>query len=223
MDSDNKITELNPSDSNPERLTKGKEIRKKHLINKLNYINFQDGTVLVNFKHLKYDHTISHRAKPQPCLGEELKCLWIKADDIPKPKLLSSYKFQEIVIPNGKKIILLKSSEIDIDDTGIRLVLPDMCWETSPRRMRRHFCKGIKVQLIQNSASFYGVLIDFSTASFRLEITANPPQTFQWIDPESPVDLIFSDDNGILYSGECRILKQTGGHKTRSYVLEPTR
>ena len=48
MDSDNKFTELNPSDSNPERLTNGKEIRKKHLINKLNYINFQDGTVLVN-------------------------------------------------------------------------------------------------------------------------------------------------------------------------------
>jgi len=221
MDSDNKFTELNPSDSKPERLTEGKEIRKKHLINKLNYINFQDGTVLVNFKHFKYDHTVSHRAKPQPCLGEELKCLWIDTDKIGRQ--LSSYKFQEVVIPNGKKIILVKSNEINIDDTGIRLVLPDTCWEISPRKMRRHSCKGIKVQLIQNSASFNGVLIDFSTASFRIEITANPPQTFQWIDPDIPVDLIFSDGNEILYSGECRILKQTGGHKTRSYVLEPAR
>jgi len=219
MDSDNKFGELNPSDSNPERLTKGKEIRKKHLINKLNYINFQDGTVLVNFKHLKYDHTVSYRAKPQPCLGEELKCLWIETDKISQQ--LSSYKFQEVVIPNGKKIILVKSNEINIDETGIRLVLPDTCWETSPRKMRRHSCKGVKVQLIQNSAAFFGVLVDFSTASFRVEISANPPQTFQWIDSEIPVDLTFSDDNGILYSGECRILKQTGGNKTRSYVLEP--
>jgi hypothetical protein len=221
MDSDNKSTELNPSDSNPERLTKGKEIRRKPLINKLNYINFQDGTVLVNFKHFKYDHTVSYRAKPQPCLGEELKCLWIETDKIGQQ--LSSYKFQEVVIPNGKKIILVKSNEINIDDTGIRLVLPDKCWEFSPRKMRRHSCKGIKVQLIQNSASFYGILIDFSTASFRVEITADPPQTFQWIDPDIPIDLIFSDDNGILYSGECRILKQTGGNKTRSYVLEPAK
>ncbi len=221
MDSDNKFAELNPSDPNPERDTKGKEIRKKHLINKLNYINFQGGTVLVNFKHVKYDHTVSHRANPQPCLGEELKCLWIEADNISQQ--LSSYKFQEIVIPNGKKIILLTSDEINIDDTGIRLVLPDTCRETSPRKMRRHYCKGVKVQLIQNSASFSGTLIDFSTASFRVEITANPPQTFQWIDPDVQVELIFSDDNGILYSGECRILKQTGGYKTRSYVLEPTR
>jgi len=219
MDSDNKFTELEPSDPNPERLTKGKEIRKKHLINKLNYINFQDGTVLVNFKHLKYDHTVSHRAKPQPCLGEELKCHWIERDRISQQ--LASYKFQEVVIPNGKKIILVKSNEINIDETGIRLVLPDTCWETSPRRMRRHSCKGVKVQFIQNSASFWGLLVDFSTASFRVEISANPPQTFQWIDSEIPVDVIFSDDNGILYSGECRILKQTAGFKTRSYVLEP--
>jgi len=100
MDSDGKFNELNPSDSNPERLTKGKEIHKKHLINKLNYINFQDGTILVNFKHFKYDHAVSHRAKPQPCLGEELKCLWIETDKISQQ--LSSYKFQEIVIPNGR-------------------------------------------------------------------------------------------------------------------------
>jgi hypothetical protein len=221
MDSDNKFTELNPSESNPERFTEGREVRKKHLINKLNYINFQDGTILVNFKHTKYGHTVSHRAKPQPCLGEELKCLWIETDKISQQ--LSSYKFQEVVIPNGKKIILVKSNEISIDDTGIRLVLPDTCWEASPRKMRRHYCKGIKVQLIQNSASFYGVLVDFSTESFRIDITAKPPQTFQWIDPESTVDLILSDENEILYSGECKILKQTGGHKTRSYVIEPER
>ncbi|PLX45351.1 MAG: PilZ domain-containing protein [Desulfobacteraceae bacterium] len=221
MDSDNKFTELNPSDSNPERLTMGREIRKKHVINKVNSINFQDGTVLVNFKHFKYDHTVSHRAKPQPCLGDELTCLWIETDKIGQQ--LSSYKFQEVVIPNGKKIILVKSNEINIDEESIRLVLPEKCWEFSPRKMRRHSCQGIKVQLIQNSASFYGILIDFSTASFRVEITANPPQTFQWIDPDIPIDLIFSNENGILYSGECRILKQTGGNKTRSYVLEPAR
>ena len=217
----NKSGELNPLDSNPADRTEGKEIHKKHLVNKLNFINFQDGTVLVNFKHLEYGHTISRRAIPQPCLGDELTCIWAEAVKI--GQLLTSYKFQEIIIPNGKKIILVKSNEVIIDETGIRLVLPDMCREISPRKMTRHFCKGIKIQLIQNSASFYGILSDFCTASFRIEITVNPPQTFQWIDPGIPVNLIFSDDHGILYSGECRILKQTSGHLIRSYVLEPTK
>ena len=173
MDSDNNYTELNHSDSNPEHQVVGKEIRKKYLINKLNFINFQDGTVLVNFKHIKYKHTVSHRARPQPCLGEELKCFWVETGKI--SQRLTSYKFHEVIIPNGKKIISVKSNEINIDDTGIHLVLPDTCWEFSPRKMRRHYCKGIKVQLIQNSASFYGVLIDFTTESFRVDITANPP------------------------------------------------
>jgi hypothetical protein len=221
MDDDNKNTELNSSHSVPERFKKGREIHKKHLVNKLNYINFQDGTILVNFKHFKYDHIVTFRAKPQPCLGEELECRWLDTDKISQQ--LSSYKFQEVVIPNGKKMILVSPNEINIDDERIRFVLPDKCLEVSPREMRRHYCKGVKVQLIQNSASFYGALIDFSTASFRVEITANPPQTFQWIDPEIRVNLIFSNDNKVLYSGECKILKQTGGQKVRSYVLEPSK
>ncbi|MFO7556027.1 MAG: hypothetical protein R6W88_12565 [Desulfobacterales bacterium] len=108
-----------------------------------------------------------------------------------------------------------------MNDTGICLALPETCLEVNPRKMIRHSCKGIKIQLIQNSALFYGTLIDFSTASFRVDITANPPQTFQWIDPESTVNLIFSDEKETLYSGECKILKETGDHKKRSYVLEP--
>ena len=34
-----------------------KKVKLKRLVNKLNFINFQDGTILVVFKHTKYDHT----------------------------------------------------------------------------------------------------------------------------------------------------------------------
>lgn len=219
MDKENIFPKLIPAGSESEHPAKGKEIRKKYLVNRLNYINFQDGTVLVNFKHLQYGHTVSYRAKPQPCLGEDLTCLWTEPDKI--SQRLSSYKSQEIVVPNGKKVLLITSGEITVDASGIRLVLPETCQEVSPRKTLRHSCKDIKVQLIQNSAPFYGTLIDFSTASFRVDLTANPPQTFQWIDPESPVNLIFTDEKETLYSGECKILKETGDHKKMSYVLEP--
>ena len=219
MDNENKLLELTPTDPKTGRLAARREIRKKYLINKLNYINFQDDVVLVNFKHLKYNHTVSHPAKPQPCLGEELKCLWTETDKIPQQ--LSSYKFQEIVVPSGKKKLVVTSSEITIDDKGICIVLPETCWEESPREMRRHSCSGVKVQLIQNSVPFSGVLVDFSTASFRIEITIKPPQTFQWINPNIPVNLIFSDESEVLYSGECRITKETDGYKSKHYVLQP--
>ncbi len=219
MNNENKLFESTPTDSKPDPFENRREIRKKYLINKLNYINFQDDVILVNFKHPRYNHTVSHPAKPQPCLGEELKCIWTETDKIRQQ--LSSYRFQEIVVPSGKKKLVVTSSEITIDDTGICIVLPETCWEVSPREMRRHSSRGVKVQLIQNSVSFYGVLVDFSTASFRVEITAKPPQTFQWINPNLPVNLIFSDENEVLYSGECRITKETDGHKTKYYILEP--
>jgi len=35
------------------------------------------------------------------------------------------------------------------------------------------------------------------------------------------VNIILSNESETLYAGECKILKNTGGHKTRQYVLEP--
>jgi hypothetical protein len=116
---------------------------------------------------------------------------------------------------------LIKPDEISINEKGVSFILPETCYQVDSRKLRRHSCKGIKAQLIQNSALFDGELIDFSTTSFRIEVTAIPPQTFQWIDPESPVNMIFSNEDEMLYSGECRILKQTFDQKTREYVIEP--
>ena len=49
----------------PESPDSARKIKKNHLINKLNYINFQDGAVLINFNHRKYDKSITLKAKPQ--------------------------------------------------------------------------------------------------------------------------------------------------------------
>ena len=68
-----------------------KEIRRDRLINSLNRINFQDGEVVLNFRHLKYNSILSVSAVPQPCLDEHLKCDWLEPFD-PKKKF-NSYIF----------------------------------------------------------------------------------------------------------------------------------
>jgi hypothetical protein len=198
---------------------KQRKVKKDRLINKLNYINFQDDTILINFKHIKYGHSISCRAKPLPCLGEELACVW--AERAGTHTNLNSLAFQHILVPDGQKLLMIKPELISISDEGIRFLLPDECSEISERKAGRHLCKDINVQLIQNSTIFLGKLIDFSAVSFRIELTAAPPQTFQWIDPGNTVNLVLSEGRATLYSGECRILKQTGGQKTKSFVMEP--
>jgi len=202
-----------------ESIKKEKEIRKKDLINILNFINFQDGTILINFKHVKYDQIISQKAKPLPCLGDKLECVWEDPDKLQQK--LTSYEFKEIFVPCDKKLLLIQPDDVRITEEGIHLILPEACYEVDARKQRRHLCKGIKAQLIQNSVLFNGNLIDFNAVSFHVEIMAVPPQTFQWIDSETPVNLIFSNEQETLYSGECRIIKQDLGQKKREYVIEP--
>ncbi|MGD8449713.1 MAG: hypothetical protein PVF36_10825, partial [Desulfobacterales bacterium] len=129
-----------------EYLKKEKEIRKKDLINVLNYVNFQDGTILINFKHVKYDQIISQKAKPLPCLGDKLECVWAEPDKLQQK--LTSYKFKEIFVPCDKRLLLIIPDDIIITEEGIHFILPEACYEVDARKQRRHLCKGIKAQLI---------------------------------------------------------------------------
>ncbi|MDI6891221.1 MAG: hypothetical protein QMC83_09865 [Thermodesulfovibrionales bacterium] len=201
------------------QLVEGRKVSKKHLINTLNYINFQDGTILINLKHQRYSRIISLQAKPQPCLGDSLDCFWVETAGL-KQKL-KLYKFLHFVIADGQKMILVKPDVKRISEEGIGFDLPETCYEICSRKVRRHLCEGIHVELIQNGVKFHGSLLDFSAVSFRVEASAVPPQSFQWINPESPVFIIFKNRQEILYSGECTIIRQTLGKKTRAFILEP--
>jgi hypothetical protein len=198
---------------------KGRKVSKAQLINKLNYINFQDGTVLVNFDHLKYDRTITLRATPQPCMGDLVDCLWSEDKDI--RQIIQSYAFSNLLIINGRKLLKVEAELVRMDNESISLLLPDACFEITSRRVRRHTCEGIDVQLMQNSTVFSGSLMDFNGFSFRVKINAVPPQTFDWVNPEHPVNIILSDRSFIYYSGECKVIRYTRGNNTRNYILEP--
>lgn len=195
------------------------KVGKTQLINKLNYINFQDGTVLINFNHLKYDKTITLKATPQPCMGDLVDCLWLEGEYI--PHIIQNYQFKNILITNGQKLLKVEPEVIRIDAEGISVLLPESSGETSSRKTRRYLCEGISVQLIQNSTVFSGVLMDFNGFSFRAKLTATPPQTFDWINPEYPVNVMVSDSGVSIYAGECKIIRHTRGQKSRNYILEP--
>ena len=197
----------------------GKQLSKEYLVNKLNFTNFQDGTILINFKHKKYDLSISLHARPKPCSGNKLECLWVETDELNEK--LHSYKFNNIFVIDGTKLLSVTPEVSSMNDEGISFILPETCYEISSRKVERHSCEGISVQFIQNSSFFYGSLIDFNPVSFCIELKIVPPQTFRWLDKNLNVNIILSNESETLYAGECKILKNTGGHKTRQYILEP--
>jgi hypothetical protein len=197
----------------------GKPVTKNQLVNKINYINFQDNTLLINLKHRNYGKALTLLANPQPCLGELLDCIWTEEEG--RLQKLEFYEFDNVLIPDGQNLIRVEPELIRMDEAAISLLLPDNGYEVSSRTVMRHPCKDITVQLIQNSSLFSGKLLDFNACSFKIALTAAPPQTFEWINPESPVNLILSDASETYYSGECKIIRQTIGQNSGTYILKP--
>ena len=70
----------------------GKSVTKSHLVNRLNYLNFHDKTVMVGLRHLCYDNAITVRARPLPCAGGRLDCSWAKVPSL--RQLLKNYRIK---------------------------------------------------------------------------------------------------------------------------------
>jgi hypothetical protein len=196
-----------------------KEIGLSKLINRLNYLNFQEESILVNFRHPRYSRIVTMKASPLPCLDNRLECQWSEESRF-KPSL-SSCSFDNILIDNGHKLVVAVPELLQVGEDGVLFILPEKALEVNYRKTRRHNCEGVKAELLQHGAHFQGTLIDFSAVSFKIEVKSSPTQAFFWINPEVPVQVVFSRDSHTVYSGECRIISQKLGHKTRRYVLEP--
>ena len=194
-------------------------VSQAQLINKLNFVNFQEGTISLRFKHTKYDRFLNLEAKPLPCSDDLLDCVWVDAEGVAAK--LNSYEFDKIYINDGQRLILVKPELTGIHPKGACFKLPEEGVSISNRKVMRYPCQGINVHVIQNSSIFNGTLTFFNAFSFHVELTTRPPQTFKWVNPESFVELIVSDEKETFFSGRCRIIKESSGQKTRTYILEP--
>ena len=82
-----------------------KQVDRNQLINKLNFINFQNGTILLKFRHVKYNRSITLEVKPMPCSGGRLDCLWAEEEAIVKK--INSYQFDTIYLIDGPNLLLV--------------------------------------------------------------------------------------------------------------------
>lgn len=217
MDSSRNISQ-NSSAADGDCLHKPKSICKDKLVNKLNFINFSDRTVLVNFKHAKYDTTLSLQAKPLPCAGERLDCLWTATPD---PGMLRAFNFLNLFISDGNSCLQINPANVIVDNQGISMLLPEACHEIKTRKMNRHPCHDIQVQFSQNSVIYDGTLVDVSPVSLRTLVTAPSRQSFEWLNFARPVNLQLHSKQKLLYSGECTIIRQDCDQSTGFFVLTP--
>ncbi len=207
---------INPASASDEP----RPVDRERLINKLNYLNFQNRTVLLAFEHARYGHTLRVEARPQPCQDNLLRCTWVDPRDA---RVLSKYYvFSSLIVPDEQKLLRGIGQVISMDEGGIVIELPESCTEVHSRRVVRYPCRDTRVQLIKSGSQFEGTLVDFSPLSFRVRVRTSPPQTFGWINAGTPVMVVLSKDREILFSGDCRIVSKTAGRRYREYVFEPS-
>jgi hypothetical protein len=220
MENARKVLQFTKRDTEIELSQGGeKEIGLNKLINRLNFVNFQESSIVVNFRHPKYPRTISLEATPLPCSGTKLECHWSEPGEF--KATLHACSFENILIDNGQKLVLAVPELISLNERGAVFLLPEKAVEANYRKTKRYSCEGVDVDLMQNSARFSGTLVDFSAVSFRIDTENSRSQTFCWINADVPVQVILTKGGQTLYTGQCRIISQNLGQKSRSYVLEP--
>ncbi len=205
--------------SSPKNLAqKAKKVLRQDLVNKLNYINFQDATVLLNFKHRQFKRTLSLGGKPAPCFDGKALIAWENPAGMPGK--LQSFEFDHILLDDGLKLIRVEAEIEEINAQGLLLRLPEESLEIRSRSFRRHACQNIRVEFFQNSARFQGELIEFSPYFCKVKLTIEAPQTFAWIDTASPGYLVMFKNETVPFSSECTVVRQTRGEKNRTFVFK---
>ena len=209
------------TESTPDKLEiqEWKEIRRDRLINSLNRINFQDGEVVLNFRHQKYNSIFSVHVTPQPCLDNHLICNWLELQE--PVKKLNSYTFDHFYFTDGFKRVLVDAKLVDISSQWIKLDLPETCIEIGSRMVRRHKCKDVSIQLIQDGILVEGILKSYSAVSFSMYVSKDYLNVLQGINQRSPLNIILKNQSNIIYSGICEVFRVSNKSDSATIILKP--
>jgi hypothetical protein len=176
----------------------GRVFDQTYLINKLNYINFIDGTIDAVYRNADFGDSIRHPLTPLPCQGPELACRWVSPPEArPDP---ASFPFHHLLVSDNGHHLLVNAEPGPIAPDGPRFRLPETCHLLRSPKKTESVNDRLVAQLFQKGAQFNGRLLTFSDDCHDIEIDFIPPQSHHWIDPDTPVYLVLSDGREIYYS-----------------------
>lgn len=196
-----------------------RKIEQSVLLNRLNHLHFQDGSVLLTLEHTRRRHRLNLEAVPQPATGERIDCRWTEPSSLPQN--LGDYRLQRVLIADGRRLTAFVPVHPGLSEHGASFLLPAAGSEIGDRQIRRHPCTGLGVQLCQNGAVFSGRLLDFNPAALRVELMPPPAGGADWLDPDAAVHLLIADPHGPLFAADCRLLRQSDSADNACFVLQP--
>lgn len=192
-------------------------IDQKKLINTLSYTHFKNGTVLVHAKDPQYDEEILLQARLDGCRPEEIVCLWLDGS----VRLPGDARVLHMIISDDLSLILVPIQVKRLDGKGFTATLPDKGFLLGKRRVRRHPCRGILVNLTQSGFLARGELMDFSPMAIHVLVRPDAGGSFVWLNQDRQCMIQLYEKQRTLFSGPCRCIRQTGDLSEKELVLIP--
>lgn len=187
----------------------------KKLINKLNYINFNDGHVSLLFQHKNTGEQILIEASPEPCVNNELTCRLDSSTVINR----TNYDLCYILIDDGITIASAPVQLITSDDNTLKVILPEKSPITTKRKSRRYNCHNVTCEISQDDFRAKGELINFAPSG--LEIKLSGTDNSKQLDSKKSA-LITLTQNGVkLFSGLCRCIRNDSDSPKGAVVYAP--
>jgi hypothetical protein len=181
----------------------------------LNFIHFKDGTVSLVFKSPECPNDFVLHARPQPCHGDLLNCRL--PEDTASELDSSQVKFDKLVVEDGTSIILVAALLTRFEGNSITLRLPNSSQVLQRRKSRRYPAEGVFVKLIQYDFAASGMLRDFCSDAFRIEVKPKDSHPSIHFEQEAPVFAILHRDKQVFFTGVCRCVRQE--HTTEGMQL----
>ena len=148
----------------------------KLLKNKLNHIHFMDKHLLVLLRHPKYEDNVIVEVTSGPCMGNELHCQFLP--DSPSDANWKNYRALHLIIDDGQSVILVPANISEMDSSGFSLSLPQKGYAVGQRRVTRHTCEQIDVEMVQRGLVINGELLDYSPEGFCVRSAQIPFKGF---------------------------------------------
>ncbi len=200
-------------------MEKAQKLAQEALTNTINHIHFTEGFVRILLHHPDYKESLLLNAYPQPSIGKTVTCHWENKDFGGLD--LDVLEFKYLIVDDGRSLIMVPAVLKEINKECVVLELPEEGYALGQRQARRYSCRDVKAELIQNGFHAEGDLMDFSPLGFRINVHPDPSCSFRWFNTEDTAVIHLTSEGKILFSGACRMIRQSGQSAEKEMVFAP--
>ncbi|MDZ4165741.1 MAG: PilZ domain-containing protein [Smithellaceae bacterium] len=198
-------------------LDEAKVCKREKLIQCINYCHFQGKPLFVFLRHRSYEEGILLNAYPSPCAGEELVCRWERSLESHE---LDDYSISCLIVTFRDAIIIVDAEPLEATAQSLTVRLGEG-YHLSRRQGQRFSSLGVGAEFTRDALLTKGDLVDFSARSFQVRVKMEDSSPLRLLNPEENVSLRLFARKKLVFSGECRLVRQSKDHLADYLVFSP--